>query len=130
MIMIMKNIAKNIIKKNTENINENEVELVPCNTGVLIKFYEDNPYRKVEKTESGLIIGIESAKKYKSCETGEIEENDEYVACAKVIAVGPKCENVHVGDDIFLIKHIALPVPFRKQGYYTISEQNILCWIK
>lgn len=126
----MKNIAKNIIKKNTENINENEVELVPCNTGVLIKFYEDNPYRKVEKTESGLIIGIESAKKYKSCETGEIEENDEYVACAKVIAVGPKCENVHVGDDIFLIKHIALPVPFRKQGYYTISEQNILCWIK
>ena len=130
MIMIMENIAKNIIKKNTENINENEVELVPCNTGVLIKFYEDNPYRKVEKTESGLIIGIESTKKYKSCETGEIEENDEYVACAKVIAIGPKCENVHVGDDVFLIKHIALPVPFRKQGYYTISEQNILCWIK
>ena len=69
----MENIAKNIIKKNTENINENEVNIIPCNTGVLIKFYEDNPYRKIEKTQSGLIIGIESTKKYKSTDTGEIE---------------------------------------------------------
>lgn len=130
MVMIMENIAKNIIKKNTENINENEVDIIPCNTGVLIKFYEDNPYRKIERTESGLILGIESTKKYKSSETGEMEQNDEYVACAKVIAVGPKCENVKVGEDVFLIKHIAIPVPFRKQGYYIISEQNTLCRIK
>ena len=129
MVVIMENIAENIIKKNTENINENEVEIIPCNTGVLIKFYDDNPYRKIERTQSGLIVGIESTKKYKSNETGEIEQNEEFVACAKVIAVGPKCENVHVGEDIFLIKHIAIPTPFRKQGYYTISEQNILCRI-
>lgn len=125
----MENIAKNIIKKNTENINENDVNIIPCNTGVLIKFYEDNPYRKIEKTSSGLIIGIESTKKYKSTDTGEIENNEEYIACAKVLAVGPKCENVHVGEDVFLIKHIANPLPFRKQGYYIISEQNTLARI-
>lgn len=123
----MRNIAKNIIKKNTENINEDEVTITPCNTGVLIKFYDENPYRLIEKTQSGLIIGIESTKKYKSNETGEMEQNDEYVACAKVLAVGPKCENVSVGEDVFLIKHIAIPVPFRKKGYYIISEQNTLC---
>lgn len=123
----MENIAKNIIKKNTENINEDEVDIIPCNTGVLIKIYDENPYRLIEKTQSGLIIGIESTKKYKSNETGEMERNDEYVACAKVLAVGPKCENVHVGEDVFLIKHIAIPVPFRKKGYYIISEQNTLC---
>ena len=117
----MENIAKNIIKKNTENINENEVNIIPCNTGVLIKFYEDNPYRKIEKTQSGLIIGIESTKKYKSTDTGEIENNEEYIACAKVLAVGPKCENVKVGEDIFLIKHIANPIPFRKEGLLYIS---------
>lgn len=128
--MIMENIAKNIIKKNTENINENEVNIIPCNTGVLIKFYEDNPYRKIERTESGLILGIESTKKYKSNETGEMEQNEEYVSCAKVLAIGPKCENVKVGEDIFLIKHIAIPVPFRKKGFYIISEQNILCHLK
>lgn len=123
----MENIAKNIIKKNTENINENEVIITPCNTGVLIKFYDENPYRKIERTESGLILGVESTKKYKSNETGEMEQNDEYVSCAKVLAIGPKCENVKVGEDVFLIKHIAVPVPFRKKGFYIISEQNILC---
>ena len=46
-----------------------------------------------------------------------MEENDEFVACAEVIAVGPKCENVKVGEDVFVIKHIANPCPFRKMGY-------------
>lgn len=126
MIMIDE-IGKNIIEKNTENINTDEVILIPCNTGVLIKFYEENPYRMIEKSASGLILGIEGTHRYKSNETGEIEENDEVVACARVIAIGPKCENVHVGEDVYLIKHIAIPVPFRKQGYYIISEQNITC---
>ena len=56
-----------------------------------------------------------------------MEENDEFVACAKVIAIGPKCENVKVGEDVFVIKHIATPCPFRKMGYYVISEANITC---
>lgn len=123
------NIGDNIIRKNTNNINTNDVDIIPCNLSVLVKFYEDNPYRIVEKSESGLIIGIESTKKYKSNETGEIENNEEVIACAKVIAVGPKCENVKVGEDVFVVKYIANPVPFRKMGYYMVSESNILCRI-
>ena len=125
----MNNVANAILKKNTENINNSEVDLIPCNTGVILEPYDDNPYRKVERTESGLIIGVESTQKYKSNDTGEMESNEEYIACAKVLAVGPKCENVKVGEDIFLIKHIANPIPFRKEGYYIISEQNTLCRI-
>ena len=125
----MSNIADNIYKHNTENINTEDVSIVPCNMGVLIKFYEDNPYRVLSTTKSGLIVGMQSTQRYKSNETGEMEENDEFVACAKVIAVGPKCENVKVGEDVFVIKHIANPCPFRKMGYYVISESNILCRI-
>ena len=95
----------------------------------MVKFYEDNPYRTVETTSSGLIIGIESTKKYKSNETGEMENNEEVIVCAKVIAVGPKCENVQVGEDVFVVKYICNPVPFRKKGYYMVSESNILCRI-
>lgn len=123
------NISDNIIKKNTNNINTDEVDIVPCNLSVLVKFYEDNPYRKIEKSESGLIIGVESTKKYKSNETGEMENNEEIIVCAKVIATGPKCENVKVGDDVFVVKYIANPVPFRKMNYYMVSENNILCRI-
>lgn len=123
----MSKIAENILKHNTANINTEDVILTPCGMGVLIKFHEDNPYRVLETTKSGLYVGMQSTQRYKSNETGEMEENDEYVACAKVIAIGPKCENVQVGEDVFVIKHIATPVPFRKKGYYIISEANITC---
>ena len=116
-----------VISKQIEGINTDDVDIIPCNTGVLIKFYEDNPYRSIERTESGLIFGIQSSQKVVSEDSGEVEENDEYVACAKVIAVGPKCQNVRPGEDVYVIKHIAHPVPFRKMGYYEISEQNISC---
>lgn len=121
--------VKNVIRKNTEGINEKEVTLIPGYDGVLVTLYDENPYRYVEKTESGLIIGIESDKKYKSNETGETEENDEFIVCGHVIAVGPEVQHVKVGEDVYLVKHIAKPIPFRKKGYYIINERNITCRI-
>lgn len=118
-----------VILKQIDGINTDDVDIIPCNTGVLIKFYDENPYRAIERTESGLIFGIQSSQKVVSDDSGEVEENEEYVACAKVIAVGPKCQNVQPGEDIYVIKHIAIPIPFRKQQLYTISEQNITCRI-
>ncbi|MBQ8132519.1 MAG: hypothetical protein IJ193_08520 [Bacilli bacterium] len=118
-----------IIEKQLDGIKEGDFEIIPCNVGVVVKPYDENPYRRIEKTESGLIIGVQSSQKYKSDDSGEIEENDEYVTCAKVIAVGPFCRNVKVGEDVFLIKHILKPIPFRKQGLYEVDEQNILCRI-
>lgn len=120
----MKNLNEKFI--NDLDINTEDVDIIPCNTGVLIKFYDKNPYRAVEKTQSGLIVGMESTKMYKSSETGEMEFNDEVVSCAKVIAVGSKCQNVEVGDDVYVIRHIANPLPFRKMQYYVINEQNIM----
>ena len=120
----MKNLNEKLIKD--LDINTEDVDIIPCNTGVLIKFYDKNPYRAVEKTQSGLIVGMESTKMYKSNETGEMEFNDEVVSCAKVIAVGSKCQNVEVGDDVYVIRHIANPLPFRKMQYYVINEQNIM----
>ena len=124
MIMYMKNLNEKFI--NDLDIITEDVDIIPCNTGVLIKFYDKNPYRAVEKTQSGLIVGMESTKMYKSNETGEMEFNDEVVSCVKVIAVGSKCQNVEVGDDVYVIRHIANPLPFRKMQYYVINEQNIM----
>lgn len=112
------------------DIKTEDVNIIPCNTGVLIKFYDKNPYRAIEKTQSGLIVGMESTKMYKSNETGEMEFNDEVVSCAKVLAVGPKCQNVEEGDDVFVIRHIATPCPYRKLGLFIISEQNIMCSLR
>ena len=124
----MINLNEKLIKE-TDIINE-DVDIIPCNTGVLIKFYDKNPYRALEKTQSGLIVGMESTKMYKSNETGEMETNDEVVSCAKVIAVGPKCQNLVGGEDVYVIRHIATPIPYKKMGLFVISEQNVICYIK
>ena len=125
----MNNIANNIIKNNTINLNTDEVDIVPCGNRVLIKFYDDNPYRTIETSKSGLIIGMQSTQRYKSNDTGEMEENQEIISCAKVIAVGPVCKDIKVGDDVFVVRYIANPVPFRKMGYYMVDDNNIMCRI-
>ena len=99
----MNNVVQTIINKNTKNINTKDVAIVPCNTTVVVDFYEENPYRAIETTDSGLILGIEGGKRHKSNETGEIEDSEEYIACAKVVATGPACRNVKVGEDVFAI---------------------------
>jgi threonine dehydrogenase-like Zn-dependent dehydrogenase len=115
------------IDKLTEGINTEDILLQPLNTGVLLKFYDENPYKYIDKTESGLIVGAESTKRYNSNETGEMEQNIHVIKCAKVIAVGPKCENVQIGEDVFVMMAHCVPVPFRKKGYYILHEQNITC---
>ena len=124
----MKNLNEKFI--NDLDIKTEDVDIIPCNTGVLIKFYDKNPYRAVEKTQSGLIVGMESTKMHKSNETGEMEFNDEVVSCAKVIAIGPKCQNLVGGEDVYVIRHIATPIPYKKMGLFVISEQNVICYIK
>jgi len=115
------------IKHNEEETPEQDFCLIPCNTGVILQFYDENPYTISQKTIGGIIIGHGGHRKQHSNSTGELEEDVQMVACAKVIAVGPKCENVQIGEDVFCYKGIAQPIPFLQQGYHNISEQNIMC---
>lgn len=123
----MNNVAENILNKNLKNINTKDTELEPLFTNVILDFYEENPYRAVETTETGIILGIEGNKTYKSNETGEMEDSEEYIAYAKVIAVGKDCKYVNVGDDVLTVKHYATPIPYRNKNYRAINEQHIIC---
>ena len=127
---LLKDTADTIIENNLEDVCLDDVEIIPINANVLIKPYLKNPYRYIETTESGLIVGIESSKTYKSNETGEIEQNNEVIKCGKVIAVGPACKNVEVGDDVFYTTYSEGKLPFRKKGYIVASETLLMCRIK
>ena len=127
---LLENSANNIIENNLDGIYEGECDLIPINTNVIIKPYEVNPYRKIDKTASGLIVGIESDKTYKSNETGEITQNDTVIRVGQVIAAGNKCENVEVGDDVFFTTYSMTPIPFRKEGLIVVSEGLLICRIK
>lgn len=108
--------ANTIIENNIEDVYTGEVDIIPINNNVLIEPYVRNPYRNIETTASGLIVGVESSKTYKSNETGEIVQNTEVIKCGKVLAVGPLCKNVEVGDDVFYTTYSEGKVPFRKRG--------------
>ena len=62
-------------------------------------------------------------------ETGEIEQNNEVVKCGKVLAVGPSCKNVNVGDDVYYTTYSQAIVPFRKKGYVIVGENLLICRI-
>lgn len=126
---LMKDSTDVIIEKNVEGICVDEVDVIPINANVLIKPYETNPYRNIETTASGLIVGIESSKTYKSNETGEIEQNKQIIHCGKVIAIGNACKNVVVGDDVFYTTYSMVPIPFRRKGYVMVGENLIICRI-
>lgn len=123
---LLKDSAENIIENNIEGIYTGECELKPCNATVLIKPYEVNPYRKIDTTASGLIVGIESDKTYKSNETGEVEVAHEVIRVGRVIAKGPACQNIEIGDDVFFTTYSMTPVPFRKEGLIAVSETLLI----
>lgn len=109
-----------------------DVHLVPCNATVIVLPYDRNPYRRTtQRTDSGLLlVGSEDHKMFQSPDSGEMEENKRGIWCCKVIAVGPKCENVRVGDDVYVNFLIANPMPFADKGYYALSEMNIIASVR
>lgn len=121
--------AKTIVDNNMEDVCMDEVDIVPVNNNVLIQPYIKNPYRYIETTASGLVVGVESSQTYKSNETGEIEQNNQVIHTGKVLAVGPDCKNVTVGDDVFYTTYSMTPIPFRKKGYVIVGEGLLICRI-
>lgn len=106
--------------------------IVPTAGRVVVLPYEKNPYRlPLHETTSGLILGdIGTSATYKSQETGEQEAAQRGIWCCKVIAVGNECKSVMAGEDVYINFTFAAPLPFGGKGYYTISENNIICSIR
>lgn len=126
---LLNDTAERIIENNIEDVYTGPATIIPANANILVEPYIRNPYRYIETTESGLIVGVESSHTYKSNETGEIEKNNDVVRCGKVIAIGPACKNVEIGDDIFFTAFEELKLPFRKKGWIMVSETRIICRI-
>lgn len=126
---LLNNTAEKVIENNLEDVYMGPATIIPTNANVLVEPYVRSPYRYIETTESGLIVGVESSKTYKSNETGEIEKNNDVIRCGKVIAIGPDCKNVEIGDDVFFTAFEELKLPFRKKGWVMVSELRLICRI-
>lgn len=121
-----------LITEYAEKLSEdlNGVEIMPMFNYALIKPFEQNPFQQVKVSKSGLITDLGGyAPQYKSNETGEIEEEQQYIKVGTVIEVGHKCEFLKPGDVVMYTIASECMVPFYKMGFVVVAEQRILAVI-
>lgn len=110
------------INKNVENI-----EILPLGNYVLIKPFEQNPFQRIVRSSSGLIIDTGGfAPEIKNTDTGEYQEEEQFIRVGVVQEVGPECKYLKAGDAVFYSKPSEVPVPFYKQGLVNVNETRIL----
>lgn len=104
----------------------NKLEIKAIGAGVLIKPFEENPFQTI-KREGAIITDLGGMKPtYKSHETGEWEEEEQFIHVGTVIDSGPACKWIEEGDIVMWRKVSETPVPFYKQGLVLVNEQSIM----
>lgn len=120
---------KKAIEEAQEQIQENisKIEIKPLFNRILVKPFAANPFQRM-KIEHGIItdLGGLNPEIHKNMETGEWEERDQMIIVATVVEVGPECKYVELGDTVFYMKNLPTPVPFFRQGLWTIKEENLI----
>lgn len=103
-----------------------DLEIMPIGLNIIVSPFSENPFQRIQKTDSGLIFDLGGqAKSYKSQETGEIEEEKPFIEVATVICVGPECKYIKEGDTVMYTIPSAVPVPFFKQGLKCLPENRV-----
>ena len=118
------------IQEFADKINENvqSIEIMPLQSYVLVKQFEENPFQRIVKdSKSGLIIDTGGlAPQYKNTDNGQIEEEEQFIKVGVVQEVGPECKYLQPGDAVFYPKVAAIDVPFYKQKLIQVNETRIL----
>ena len=111
-------------KKITNKMNT--MEIMPINSYVLVKPYDRNPFDKVEVTDSGLYIpSMSDNRTFKNPDSGEDDTEVNLSVQAQVIEVSPSCKYVKEGDVVYYRRVSGVPIPFFRQGFEVVSEQQI-----
>ena len=99
---------------------------VPEATQLLIKPFDTNPFQEV-KIEGGIITDLGGmTPEYKSNETGEIEQEQQFIKVGTVIETGYECKFVKPGDVVFYTIASENMIPFFRQGFVTVAENRIM----
>ena len=110
--------------------NLNEVQIMPITNGVIVRPFDENPFQKVKVSESGLITDMGGLiPEYKSNESGEYEEAEQYIKVGIVIEAGPECKWIKNGDTVMWPVPAEIVIPFYNFGFRLVPEHRILCVI-
>lgn len=118
-----------IIEDYQKSVAENvsSIEIKPLFNRIMVKPFAANPFQKLT-IENGIITdigGLNPNIEFNN-DTGEYQERDQNIIVATVVEVGPECKYIRPGDTVFYLKQLPTPVPFFKQGFWTLKEENII----
>ena len=119
----------NILKEYAESFNENmnSIEIKPMFARILVKPFNQNPFQKIKRSDSGLIIDMGGmAPTYKNSDTGEWEEEKQFIVTGTVVDCGPDVKYLSQGDVVFYRVDTSVPVPFFRQGLVSLAENQII----
>ena len=105
----------------------NTIEIKPLFNRIMVKPFAANPFQKLT-VENGIItdIGGLNPNIEFNRDTGEYQERDQNIIVATVVEVGPECKYIQPGDTVFYLKQLPTPIPFFKQGFWTLKEENVI----
>lgn len=107
-----------------------DMEILPINNNLIVQPFAENPFQTIKATSSGFIYDLGGkAPEYKSNETGEIKEEEQFIKVANVVAVGPTCTYIKEGDIIMYTKPSQVPLPFFKEGFHVVPEGRVMAVI-
>lgn len=118
-----------LLKEYAKSFNENmnSIEIKPMFARILVKPFEQNPFQKITRSNTGLIIDLGGmAPTYKNTDTGEIEEEKQFIITGTVVDCGPDVKYLSQGDVVFYRVDTSVPVPFFKQGLVSLAENQII----
>lgn len=104
-----------------------ELAIMPLYDRILVKPELTNPFQKTT-IENGIITdigGLNPEIEFNN-DTGEYQERNQNIIVATVVEVGPECKYIKEGDAVMYLRHIPTPVPFFKQGFWTLKEENVI----
>lgn len=120
----------NNVEELANKVNENidKIEIMPLGNYILVKQFDQNPFQRiVQDSKTGIIVDIGGlSPQYKNTDSGEIEEEKEFIHVGAVQEVGPECKYLKPGDAVFYPEPASIPVPFYKQHLIQVNETRVL----
>lgn len=104
-----------------------KAEIKPMFARVLVQPFKVNPFQKM-KVEKGFIVdtgGYTPHTQFNE-QSGKYEEQKQFIVTGCVIEVGPEVKYLKEGDVIFYRVDTSVPVPFFKQGFVSLAENQII----
>ena len=103
------------------------LEIMPLMNYILVQPFAKNPY-SVLKTQGNIIVGGYEGN-FLNPDTGEQDQEENFIVVGTVIEVGPECKYIREGDDIFYTKTSLVPVPFLGKGFQIVNENRVIVTI-